>query len=363
MAGRSGADPVCRRPPPRRGRPLRRRALILALGEYPAAGLPSRRFACRGPGPLLPGRGRPGLHSAIDWVLRVRWGGKPRGWNRSEQAPAADRDWYVNRQGQSLALLRAPIEGMIRSPRPSSPAPPGGPARAPDRSTLRNRHARGHRARVRPFPRNAELALLTPTGTCPDRPMLGVNFFDALRFCNWLSAREGIPESQWCYPKEVSRGMTLPADFLRGPATACPPRSNGRSPAGRGRHRPLLRRVRAMARHYAWNRFNSGSFPHPVGQLKPNDLGLFDTLGNAWEWTMDTGAGDSIAPARPDPWTMEVNTEVPDDATRILRGGTFDYGPEMSRCAAKPGLTPSSRYYTLGLRVAWTLPSPARKPR
>jgi formylglycine-generating enzyme required for sulfatase activity len=77
---------------------------------------------------------------------------------------------------------------------------------------------------------------------------------------------------------------------------------------------------------------------------------------------MDTGAPYTIAPAGPTP-DDEADPEVSDDATRVLRGGSFDYGPEMSRCANKPGLTPSSRYYTLGFRVARTLPPSAEKPR
>ena len=78
---------------------------------------------------------------------------------------------------------------------------------------------------------------------------------------------------------------------------------------------------------------------------------------------MDIGDALTRSP-RPGPTRRRgADTEVSDDATRVLRGGSFDYGPEMSRCADKPGLTPSSRYYTLGFRVARTLPSPARKPR
>ena len=38
---------------------------------------------------------------------------------------------------------------------------------------------------------------------------------------------------------------------------------------------------------YAWSLNDANGKLHPVGQLKPNDFGLFDILGNAWEWVQD----------------------------------------------------------------------------
>ena len=61
---------------------------------------------------------------------------------------------------------------------------------------------------------------------------------------------------------------------------------------------------------------------YPVAQLSPNQWGLFDMLGNFWEWTMDR--------RRPYPSDEGVTDDVEDpvrrvsnDVTRTRRGGSF----------------------------------------
>ena len=45
---------------------------------------------------------------------------------------------------------------------------------------------------------------------------------------------------------------------------------------------------------YAWWFGNSLSRSHAVGLLKPNDLGVFDMHGNAWEWVSDASAANRL---------------------------------------------------------------------
>ncbi len=48
----------------------------------------------------------------------------------------------------------------------------------------------------------------------PDSPQVGVSWYDAARYCNWLSEEAGLPRDQWVYPENIdpATGLELPPD-------------------------------------------------------------------------------------------------------------------------------------------------------
>ncbi len=71
----------------------------------------------------------------------------------------------------------------------------------------------------------------------------------------------------------------------------------------------------------AWCHANADGRVHAVGQRVPNAFGLFDCLGNVWEFT-----GDGLLPRYvvPDPSTVLVDPRVPAGAGPVVvRGGSF----------------------------------------
>src|SRR5262249_57480952 len=91
--------------------------------------------------------------------------------------------------------------------------------------------------------------------------------------------------------------------------------------AGRAWWRPYGGNAEERLGDYGWFLMNSGRTMHPVGQKKPNDLGLFDTLGNAFEWCTDAyqsrRSGQIDKPSN----NAILDAEFSDEVNRLLRGG------------------------------------------
>jgi sulfatase modifying factor 1 len=64
----------------------------------------------------------------------------------------------------------------------------------------------------------------------------------------------------------------------------------------------------------AWYKGNAGGTTHRVGQKKPNDLGLYDMLGNVWQWCQSW-----FGPYPTDPVTDPQG--APSGDTHPTRGG------------------------------------------
>jgi formylglycine-generating enzyme required for sulfatase activity len=77
----------------------------------------------------------------------------------------------------------------------------------------------------------------------------------------------------------------------------------------------------------AWYSDNSGGKTHPVGLKPANAYGLYDMLGNVWEWTSGYSYG-----------------------TRVLRGGAWENSPEVVRVSVRLRVEPANRNNGIGFR-------------
>ena len=98
---------------------------------------------------------------------------------------------------------------------------------------------------------------------------------------------------------------------------------------------------------YAWYYTNSNGRTHTVGQLKPNEWGLYDMHGNVLQWCSDWYADTYANGDISDPQGPGSGTE------RVLRGGHwFSLLPEYCRSTIRPHSTPDSRTFCIGFRVS-----------
>ena len=161
-----------------------------------------------------------------------------------------------------------------------------------------------------------------PEFSDPQQPVVGVSWFDAVRYCEWLSEFTGkhfrLPtEAEW---ERASRGGRESALYPWGDA---PPQSlTGYS--GRWQHGP-----------------------EPVAQGDANAFGLFNMCDNVHEWCSDwyDAAYYRVSPER--------NPRGPESGERrASRGGSWRHHVKVSRCAARSSIPPSFQYADYGFRVA-----------
>jgi formylglycine-generating enzyme required for sulfatase activity len=293
-------------------------------------------------------------HGAASYAL-TRWGEKLPPLPASTRVPSPDRNWFVNTQGMTMIEIPA---GSFRMGDPT-----GESHEKPFQVMLTRSFFISDRevtlAQIREFHTVASSPTYTPdaeritdwkgeyidVSPTPDCPVQSVSWLDAVKFCNWLSRREGRPicytastnaagEIEWHWDREAG-GYRLPTEAEW--EYAC--RAGSQSSWAFGDDEGLLG-------EYSWYYYNSRDRSWPAGSKLPNAWGLFDMHGNVWEWCQDWfGAYPEEAEPVPDP------TGPDEGQSRVLRGGAWNRTAERCRSAYRSNGHPTYRNIGIGFRV------------
>ena len=159
------------------------------------------------------------------------------------------------------------------------------------------------------------------------KPVVEVSWLEATEFCNLISRQAGLAESySWDAEGIIacnwnSGGYRLPSEAEW--EFAC------RAGSSEVRYGELD--------DIAWYSANSSLELHEVGLKKPNDFGLYDTIGNAWEWCWDI-------------YDSEIYGEY-----RVFRGGGFSDPPRACRASCRRKSHPTFKIDDLSFRLAQTM--------
>jgi serine/threonine protein kinase/formylglycine-generating enzyme required for sulfatase activity len=350
-----------------------RRALVLSLGEFSekAMARETKADALHRAKELFAASEDPGLHAAAEWLLR-HWGEaawieqtndawmSDEKWRNARLQPSTKPRWVVNSQGQTLAIIPGPVKVLMGSPETER-----GRMASEEQQHLK-RINRTFAIAAKPVtlkeysrfkqPRTKEeeifLKECVPSEDCPMR----ATWHLAADYCNWLSMKEKLDP---VYEIDAKGNVTsLKPNYLSLSGYRLPTEAEWEfgCRAGASTSRFFGDSVDLLGK-YAWYVNNADDVTWPVGRKKPNDLGLFDMLGNVWCWCQDEYQ------RYPSP---KAPTDVFDDAEgplivmpnvdRAFRGGSFLHPATVARSALRNSDRPTLQYKTMGFRVVRTLP-------
>ena len=369
-----------------------RRALILSLGGYKPEALSTtdRDRLIRKLSEWYRNDPDAGINSSTEWFL-LRWNQTATLQRISQSLVGRNpgrRNWYITREGQTIVIIRSQAEFMAGSTDEAG--------RTPDETLHRVQIPRSFaiaskEVTVGEFQRffavNPKLEMRYPDATKDphrgspvmsshspedDCAQIAVTWYEAAQYCNWLSQREGIPQSEWVYPvdlNEIKSGMMLPANYLHRTGyrllTEAEWEFSARAGATTSRFYGDTEELLDQYAVYAKNPPKKKGDPNDpndpqrtarVGQLKPNDFGIFDIYGNVWEWIQDRRVEHPASIGH----RLDVEDKilvVDDRQWRMRRGGSFTYDASVMRSAHRgrpDGYFPNERRDSVGFRIGRT---------
>jgi len=174
-------------------------------------------------------------------------------------------------------------------------------------------------------------------------PMHYVTWYDAIKYCNWLSSQNGLDK---CYAQNGDGGW----DLDRSKNGYRLPTEAEWEFAARGGNKSQKFKYSGSNDINAvcwYDETSKLAGPKNVKTKKANELGIYDMSGNVWEWCSDYYKSSFYASSPASDPFCSISTPY-----RVLRGGSWHYRDELAKVTSRDGPKAAKTNYNYGFRVA-----------
>ncbi len=305
----------------------------------------------------------PGVHGAARWALG-RWH-QSKLLNQIDSVLAQRKTndesrWFVNSAGQTMVRIHGPLRFRMGAPAtdPEYQKETQHDRRIPRRfaiattevsigefETFWNEHSTEFEVPTSQFRKGSR-----------EQPRGGVSWYMAAAYCNWLSKKElRKPVYSTNKKGKYAQGMSLTADSFDGGGYRLPTEAEWEYACRAGTDTSrYFGYSKALIPDYAQMSWDQEPTAKPCGSLMPNDFGLFDMLGNLMEWCHDEDY--DYEDFKEDMKSDHFFKSLINGQHYVMRGGSIVNHAHNARAPMRTRYEPGDSQFTLGFRVARSLP-------